>query len=118
MPALKTPTALLPLWMFNNIGTPFAGDPRHALDRVLARYIEHRLTPITALEMEFYLIDASGVEPQIPRARLVPQHHPAGDTLSVRALDDFESLLTDLYTACEAMDIPANTTILESGDGQ
>ena len=118
MPWLETPTALLPLWMFNNDGTPFASEPRHALNQVLARYAKHRLTPITALEIAFYLIDVSGVEPQIPRAPLARQHHPTADTLSVRALDDFDSFLTDLYAACEAMDVPANTTISESGVGQ
>ena len=85
---------------------------------MLARYAKHRLTPITALEIAFYLIDVSGVEPQIPRAPLASQHHPTADILSVRALDDFDSFLIDLYAACEVMDIPANTTISENGVGQ
>ena len=38
MPWLDTPTALLPIWMFHDDGRPFAGDPRHALARVVERY--------------------------------------------------------------------------------
>ena len=33
-----TPSALLPLWAFNDDETPFAGDPRHALALVLDRF--------------------------------------------------------------------------------
>jgi glutamine synthetase len=32
------PTALLPIWMFHEDGTPFPGDPRHALAAVVQRF--------------------------------------------------------------------------------
>jgi glutamine synthetase len=38
--------------------------------------------------------------------------------LSLRALDAFDAFFTDLYDACEAMDIPAETAISEAGLGQ
>ena len=118
MPWLDTPTALLPMWMFRPDHTAFDGDPRHALRQVLERYTQHHLTPVTAIEMEFYLIDTSGPAPQIPRAPGTHHRHAVADTLSISALDDFEEFLTDLYQACDAMDIPADAAISESGIGQ
>src|SRR5262245_61067446 len=51
------PTALIPLWLAKDDGTPFAGDPRRALAAVLDRYAALGLTPVTATELEFYLVD-------------------------------------------------------------
>jgi glutamine synthetase len=42
----------------------------------------------------------------------------AAEIMSIRALDAFDTFFTDLYDACEAMDIPADTAISESGLGQ
>ena len=42
----------------------------------------------------------------------------AAETLSIRALDAFDTFFTDLYDACEAMDIPADTSTSETGLGQ
>ncbi|MEL7133602.1 MAG: glutamine synthetase family protein, partial [Pseudomonadota bacterium] len=42
----------------------------------------------------------------------------AGEILSMRMLDAFDDFFTELYDACEAMDIPADTAISESGLGQ
>ena len=118
MPWLDTPTAMLPMGMFNTDNTAFDGDPRHVLRRVLERYKQQQLTPVSAIEMEFYLIDASGPEPQIPCVPGTTYRHAVADTLSISALDDFDGFLTDLYAACDAMDIPADAAISESGIGQ
>ncbi|MEM6941156.1 MAG: glutamine synthetase family protein [Pseudomonadota bacterium] len=118
MPWLETPTALLPLWMFHNDGTPFAGDPRHALDRVLARYRARGLTPVCAVELEFFLIDDSGPELQVPRSPRSGKRRAMGDILSMRALDQFDSFFSELYDACDDMDIPADAALSESGLGQ
>ena len=42
----------------------------------------------------------------------------AGEILSLRALDQFDDFFSELYDACEAMDIPADTSISEAGLGQ
>ncbi len=118
MPWLEAPTALLPIWMFHEDGRPFDGDPRHALARVVARYAARGLTPVVATEMEFYLIDDSGGELRVPPSPRSGKRRPGADTLALRALDAFDRFFTDLYDACEAMDIPADTTISESGLGQ
>src|SRR3990167_2576271 len=38
-------------------GTPHDLDPRHVLGRVIDRYVADGLTPVLAVELEFYLVD-------------------------------------------------------------
>ncbi len=118
MPWLDAPTALLPIWMFHEDGRPFDGDPRHALRAVLERYKARGLTPVCAMELEFFLIDDSGRNLQVPTSPRSGKRRVAGEILSLRALDQFDVFFTDLYDACEEMDIPADTAISEAGLGQ
>lgn len=118
MPWLEAPTALLPLWMFRENGRPYEGDPRQALSFVLGRYRRRGLTPVVATEMEFFLIDDSGRKLQVPVSPRSGKRRAAAETLALRALDSFDQFFTDLYDACEAMDIPADTAISEAGLGQ
>ncbi|WP_299829964.1 glutamine synthetase family protein [uncultured Roseobacter sp.] len=118
MPWLEAPTALLPIWMFHEDGKPYEGDPRHALRAVLDRYTARGLTPVCAMELEFFLIDDSGRNLQVPPSPRSGKRRVAGEILSLRALDQFDTFFTDLYDACEEMDIPADTAISEAGLGQ
>ena len=118
MPWLDAPTALLPIWMFRENGQPYEGDPRHALAHVLALYKARGLTPVCAMELEFFLIDDSGKKLQVPPSPRSGKRRKAAEIMSIRALDAFDTFFTDLYDACEAMDIPADTAISESGLGQ
>lgn len=118
MPWLETPSALLPIWMFHEDGRPYEGDPRHALRAVLDRFKARGLTPVCAVELEFFLIDDSGRNLQVPISPRSGKRRKAAETLSIRALDQFDSFFTDLYDACEEMDIPADTAISEAGLGQ
>ncbi|MGJ8546998.1 MAG: glutamine synthetase family protein [Sulfitobacter sp.] len=118
MPWLDAPTALLPIWMYYDDGRPFEGDPRHALNAVLDRYRALGLTPVCAVELEFFLIDDSGRKLQVPPSPRSGKRRVAGEILSLRALDQFDEFFTDLYDACEEMDIPADTAISEAGLGQ
>ena len=118
MPWLEAPTALLPIWMFHEDGRPFEGDPRHALARVVERYHARGLRPVCATELEFYLIDDSGTDFRVPPSPRSGKRRPGAETLSLRVLDAFDRFFTDLYDACEAMDIDADTAISEAGPGQ
>jgi glutamine synthetase len=118
MPWLTTKSALLPAWMSREDGRPFYGDPRHALASVLARYEERGWRPVVATELEFYLIDDSGTELRPPPSPRSGKRRLGGEILSLRALDAFDVFFTELYDACEAMDIPAETAISEAGLGQ
>ncbi|MEO9864895.1 MAG: glutamine synthetase, partial [Yoonia sp.] len=103
MPWLSAPSALIPVWMHAEDGTPYAGDPRHALARVVDRYKALGLTPVAATEMEFYLVDDSGREIRQPMSPRSGKRRPGAEILSLRALDAFDYFFNDLYDACEAM---------------
>ncbi|MEL6958872.1 MAG: glutamine synthetase family protein [Pseudomonadota bacterium] len=118
VPWLDTPTALLPMWMHREDGRPFDGDPRHALAAVLKRYADRGLTPIVGTELEFYLVDDSGKDLQVPPSPRSGKRRPGAEILSLRALDAFDGFFTALYDGAEAMDIPAETAISEAGLGQ
>ncbi|CUH76386.1 glutamine synthetase family protein [Tropicibacter naphthalenivorans] len=118
MPWLEAPTALLPIWMFHEDGRAYDGDPRHALARVSERYTAKGLTPVVAVELEFFLIDDSGRHLQVPVSPRSGKRRKAAEILSIRALDAFDTFFTDLYEYCEIMDIPADTAISEAGLGQ
>ena len=118
MPWLEAPTALLPIWMFRENGQPYDGDPRQALATVVSRFKARGLTPVCAMELEFFLIDDSGKTLQVPPSPRSQKRRKAAETLSIRALDAFDTFFTDLYDACEAMDIPADTSTSETGLGQ
>jgi glutamine synthetase len=118
MPWLEAPTALLPIWMFRENGQPYEGDPRHALRAIVDRYKALGLTPVVAMELEFFLIDDSGKTLQVPPSPRSGKRRKAAEILSIRALDAFDTFFTDLYDASEAMDIPADTAISEMGLGQ
>ncbi|MBK5933864.1 glutamate--putrescine ligase [Rhodovulum imhoffii] len=118
IPWLDAPAALLPLWMFNEDGSPFSGDPRHALARVLDAYEARGWYPQVATELEFYLIDDSGDHLHPPRSPRSGKRRVAAEVLALRTLDAFDDFFTDIYDACEAMDIPADAAISEAGLGQ
>ena len=97
MPWLEAPTALLPIWMFREDGRPYDGDPRHALRAVQDRYKAKGLTPVVAVELEFYLIDDSGRSLQVPVSERSGKRRKGAETMSIRALDSFDKIFTDLY---------------------
>ena len=117
-PWLDTPQPLVPMEMYHEDGTPFDGDPRHALRAVLDRYAARGWQVIAATELEFTLVDDSG-------AALAPARDPqsgrnmhAAEVLSLSQLDAFDPFFTALYEGCAAMGIPAQTTTSEAGIGQ
>lgn len=118
VPWTDIPTALVPMALYHDDGTPFAGDPRHALASVLARYADKGWSVVAATEMEFTLLDDSGEAPQPPRNPLTGRHLVDEAVLSVAEMDAFDAYFNDLYDGCEAMGIPAQTAISESGIGQ
>lgn len=118
MPWLDTPSALLPLWMYNEDGSMFDGDPRHALANILERFKKLGMTPVVATEMEFYLVDDSGTEIQQPVSPRSGKRRPGAEILSLRALDAFDGFFNDLYDACDAMEIDTEAATSEVGLGQ
>ncbi|MEE9322230.1 MAG: glutamine synthetase family protein [Granulosicoccus sp.] len=115
---LAQPTGMIPLWLSTDQGKPFTGDPRRALASVVERYAEHGLTPVTATELEFYLVDATGSRPVSVRSPFTGKRLFSDGILSNEELDQFEPFLNDVYDACALQNIPVDTAIAEGGAGQ
>lgn len=118
VPWLETDTTLVPMCLYDDNGAPFAGDPRHALAAILARYGARGWSVVAATELEFTLIDASGPHPQPPLNPVTGRRLSDEAVLSIAEMDTFEAFFTDLYDGCAAMGIPAQTAISEAGIGQ
>lgn len=112
------PTALAMVWMLEENGTPFAGDPRQALARVTERYKKLGLTPVVATELEFYLVDPSENYPQAPCSPVTGKRLESDGALSLDELQHFDEFLNDVYDACDLQGIPADSAISENGAGQ
>lgn len=122
VPWLQRPSAQVMLSMHDGqTGAPFFADPRHVLQKVLDRYAEQGLTPVVASELEFYFFDIERDENGHPQPPLMPKTGERGRTVNLYSLDELagrEDLLADIAAACNAYNIPADTTISEGGPGQ
>ncbi len=115
---MDRPTAYLPLWMANEDGSPYDGDPRRTLAAVVERFRALGLTPVTATELEFYLIDPKKHRPRPPKSPVSGERLASDDVLSADELDAFGGFLADVYAACAQQGIPAEAAISENGCGQ
>ncbi len=117
----KTPTAQLQVSMHPTQGMPAAvADPRHVLISAIERLKADGYHPVMAVELEFYLLDqkrdANGrPQPALQTNGVRPQ---APHVYGVLELEQQEAFLNDLYTACEAQDLPLRTAISEYAPGQ
>jgi glutamine synthetase len=115
---LDRPTAMAMLWMRKEDGTPFLGDPRHALGNIVDRFKALGLTPVVASELEFYVCDPSGDKPEAPRSPVTGKRLDSDGALSLDELQHFDGFLNDVYDACAEQGIPADAAISENGAGQ
>lgn len=102
-------------------GTPHDLDPRHVLGRVIDRFTADRLTPVLAVELEFYLVDPrrardGKVRPARPAySRDTPRNV---EVYGLRELDDFRPFFDALYAATDVQDLPLESAISEFAPGQ
>jgi glutamine synthetase len=107
--------------MRNEDGTPTAGEPRAALELALDRFVELRLTPVVALELEFYLIDRARDAVGAPQPPLNPrtgirEHDNA--VYSIDDLDRYRGFLAALNEAAEVQGVPVSAASSEYAPGQ
>ena len=115
---LSNPTALVPLWMWEEDGSPSKIDPRQVLARVVDRYTALGLTPVTALEMEFYLVGQTGAHPSKPISPVTSRRLDGDAIMSLDMVDHFEGFFSDVYASCESHAIRVDAAISEGGAGQ
>ena len=118
LPWLEVAQPLVPMAMHNDDGSPFDGDPRHALEAVLDRFAKRGWKVVAATELEFTLVDDSGAVLRPVMNPLTGRRTAAPDILSLDYMDAFDGFLSALYAGCAAMGIPAQTTTSEAGIGQ
>jgi glutamine synthetase len=107
--------------MRDHDGTPFFGDPRHRLAAVLEQFTALQLTPVIAIELEFYFLDlqrtASGrVQP--PVLPLSGRREHRTQITSMADLDEYSAILAEISAACAVQQIPSGTALAEYGPGQ
>ena len=118
VPWLAVDQPLVPMVMHHDDGTPFDGDPRHALVAVLDRYAARGWRVMAATELEFTLADDSDETLRTVRDPRSGRRLTAPGVLSLAQMDAFDPFLSALYEGCEAMGIPAQTATSEAGIGQ
>ena len=113
--------AQVQLTMHEQDGTPFFGDPRHLLAQVLARFSRLKLTPVVAIEYEFYLVDAerdTHGQPQPPRGPLTGRREFRTQINSMTDLNEYSSLLAEIDRVARLQNVPATSALAEYGPGQ
>jgi len=102
-------------------GPPHDLDPRHVLGRVIDRFTADGLTPVLAVELEFYLVDPrrardGKVRPARPAySRDTPRNV---EVYGLRELDDFRPFFDALYAATDVQGLPLESAISEFAPGQ
>lgn len=118
-PWLARPSAQVLGTLFELDGRPAKADPRHVLARAVDRLHARGLTPVIAVELEFYLLQrgpdgrlrpASGLVSGASRGRI--------DAYGLGRLDDMAPLFDDLYAAARAQRLPVRTLMSEYAPGQ
>lgn len=121
VPWSRSPLGQCLLSMEHRDGRPFFADSRQVLAGVLGRFAELRLTPVVAVEFEFYLLDdTSGERPRARRGRAPGTgYQPTGPrAYSLEDLHDLDPFFAAVTAACEAQRIPAGSIVSEYGAGQ
>jgi glutamine synthetase len=121
VPWSKDGIAQVQLTMHEQDGSPFFGDPRHLLANVLARFARLSLTPVVAIEYEFYLValerDAHG-QPQPPRGPLTGRSEFRTQINSMADLNEYSPLLAEIDRVCRLQEVPTTSALAEYGPGQ
>ncbi|MFN3883067.1 MAG: glutamine synthetase family protein [Nitrincola lacisaponensis] len=120
-PWQKRPTAQLLMSMYElDRETPFFADPRVVLQKVVDRFSELGLKPVTAFELEFYLIDQENISgrPQPPKSPISGKRPASVQVYSIDDLDEYADFLADVLDAAHEQGIPADALVAESAPGQ
>ena len=99
-------------------GGQFAANPREILARIVQRFAERGLTPVVAVELEFFLLEAGKGKPKIARGLHSGEQPQFNEVYSLREMEDFKPFFDDLYAACDVQGIPLESAISEYAPGQ
>ncbi len=121
IPWASRPSGQVLMTTFEPDGSRFVADPRHVLAGVVERFAKDGLTPVVAVELEFYLIDAQRAADGMPQVPIMPRTGRRADSLQVYGiaeLDDFAELFAEVAAFCAAQNIPAAAASAEFAPSQ
>jgi glutamine synthetase len=121
IPWAPRPMAQVLLAMEDASGGAFEANPREVLRRVLAGFDALGLTPVVAVELEFYLLDAElgpGGRPQTSLNPATGERNATTQVYYMQDLDDYQDFTDAVADACRAQQIPADTAVAEYAPGQ
>ncbi|MDQ0315249.1 glutamine synthetase family protein [Amorphus orientalis] len=121
VPWADIPTAQVMLTMTTETGEPFHGDPRRALEKVVARAAGMGLRACVAFELEFYLLTARPGETQAEAFRPVLSLGDGPDRQNMYALSDLSahaSFFSEVRAGAAAQGLPIDTILSEAAPGQ
>ena len=107
--------------LHDSSGGPSDFDSRAVLARQVARFAERGWRAVVAVELEFYLLDAStrtSGRPAVPERLRVAGAHRDIQLCEPRAADRVESVLARIRDYAAALDLPVETALAEIGPGQ
>lgn len=114
----KRPTAQVLMTMFTEDGPPFHADPRNALRSLLERYSGFGMTPITAFELEFYLVDPGAFQRDGRMSREAAHGPELQNMYSLAELRGQNELFAEIRSSADTQDLPIDTIIKEAAPGQ
>ena len=115
------PMAQALLQMEDGKGGLFEANPREVLKRVVERFKARGLTPVVAVELEFYLLDAELASDGRPQTSINPATGTRNKTTQVYSmedLNDYQSFTDVISATCREQRIPADTAVAEYAPGQ
>ncbi|CAN5258939.1 glutamine synthetase family protein [soil metagenome] len=115
------PMAQLLLTMEDGNGGLFDANPRQVLARVLERFAARGLSPVVAVELEFYLLDSELDPDGRPRSSINPatgERNASTQVYYMQDLDDYREFTDAVADACRAQSVPADTAVAEYAPGQ
>lgn len=115
------PRAQVLMTLHDGSGNVFAAEPRAVLERVLARFAAKGLTPVVALEFEFYLIDKTrgdGGAPQPPICPARGRREGVASVYGMSELDRFQPFFSALDEAAKTQNVPVSAVSKEYAPGQ
>jgi len=113
--------AQLLMTMKDDDGSPFYADPRIVLAGILDRFHPLGLTPVVAVELEFYLLDTERDErgrPQPPRSPITGQRESSTQVYGMAELDDYTEFMDEVRRIADVQGVPADTAVSEYAPGQ
>jgi glutamine synthetase len=117
-PWASRPTAQALMTMYTETGTAFHADPRNALQAVVDRFAERGLTPVTAFELEFYLVDPAAFKANGRMSRDEGNGPEPQNMYSLAELRGQNDLFAEIRAAARMQGLPIDTIIKEAAPGQ